>query len=201
MQAADMRPNLPGGGTGITTYDEKDRPTEVQVLDAQSATVSRAIRVYDEQGNVTEEKQILDDPLNLIPVDARARILADSGASSADLREHLKKLMGGHEGVSSEAYSYDTQNRVTEKRRRFFNRDETIETTYNRQGDVATEITRSLPGSGDQDQTLPAQNSEARFTYQYDDHGNWTEKVTSYSSSPGAPFETTGTIRRTHTYF
>jgi hypothetical protein len=201
MQVADNRPNLPGGGTATTTYDENDRPTEVLVRDAQGAEVSRTVSVYDEQGNITEEKQILTDPLNLIPADARAKILADSGASGADLREQLKKIMGGHEGATSEAYSYDAQDRVKETRRRIFNQDETIETTYNEQGDVAVEITRSLPGSNEPEQTLPAQNSEAHFTYQYDDHGNWTEKVTSNSSSPGAPFETTDTIRRTLTYF
>jgi len=201
MRVADNRPNLPGGGTATTTYDENDRPVEVLIRDAQGAEVSRTVSVYDEQGNVTEEKQVLDDPLNLIPAGARAKILADSGASSADLREQLKKFMGGHEGATSEAYSYDAQDRVKETRRRIFNQDETIETTYNEQGDVAVEITRSLPGSNEPEQTLPAQNSEAHFTYQYDDHGNWTEKITSNSSSPGAPFETTGTIRRTLTYF
>ena len=201
MRVADNRPNLAGGGTATTTYDENDRPTEVQVRDAQGAEVSRTVSVYDEQGNVTEEKQILDDPLNLIPADARDKILADSGASGADLREQLKKLMGGYEGATSEAYSYDAQDRVKETRRRFFNQDETIETTYNEKGDVAVEITRSLPGSNEPEQTLPAQNSEAHFTYQCDDHGNWTEKMTSNSSSPGAPFETTDTRRRTLTYF
>jgi hypothetical protein len=201
MQVADSRPNLPGGGTAITTYDENDRRVEVRIQDAQGTEVSRTVSVYDEQGNVTEEKQILDDPLNLIPADARARILADSGASGAELREQLKEFMGGHEGANSESYSYDAQDRVKETRRRIFNHNETIETTYNEQGDIAVEIRRSLPGSNEQEQPLPAQNSEAHFTYQYDDHGNWTEKVTSNSSSPGAPFETTGTIRRTLTYF
>jgi hypothetical protein len=173
----------------------------VQIRNAKGEQVSRTVRVYDEQGHITEEKQILDDPLNLIPADARARILADSGASGADLREQLKKFMGGHEGANSESYSYDAQGRVKETRRRVFNQDETIETTYNERGDVAVEIRRSLPGSNEPEQTLPAQNSEAHFKYQYDDHGNWTEKVTSNSSSPGPPFETTGTVRRTLTYF
>jgi len=173
----------------------------VQIRDAQGAEVSRTLRIYDEQGRATEEKQILDDPLNLIPAELRAKILADSGASGADLREQLKRIMGGHEGATSEAYSYDAQGRVKETRRRIFNQDQTIETSYNEQGDVATEITRSLPGSNEQEQSLPPQNSEAHFAYQYDDRGNWTEKVTSNSSSPGAPFETTGTVRRTFTYF
>ncbi len=139
--------------------------------------------------------------MNLIPVDARARILAESGASGAELREQLKRIMGGHEGPSSESYGYDPQGRVKETRRRIFNQDSTVETTYNEQGDVAVEITRTLPGSNEQEQALPEQNSEAHFTYQYDDQGNWTEKVTSNSSSPGAPFETTDTRRRTLTYF
>ena len=177
MQVADNRSNLPGGGTAITTYDENDRRVEVRIQDAQGTEVSRTVSVYDEQGNVTEEKQILDDPLNLIPADARTRILADSEASATDLREQLKKFMGGHEGASSESYSYDAQGRVKETRRRIFNHDETIETTYNEQGDVAVEIRRSLPGSNEQEQTLPAQNSEAHFTYQYDDHGNGRRKL------------------------
>jgi YD repeat-containing protein len=201
MLVADTRPNLPGGGTATTTYDENDRPVEVLIRDAQGAEVSRTVSVYDEQGQVTEEKQVLNDPLNLIPADARAKILADSGASAADLREQLKKFMGGHEGANSEAYSYDEQGRVKETRRRIFNQDETVETTYNEQGDVAVEITQSPAGRDDQEPNLPAQNSEAHFKYQYDDHGNWTEKITLNSSSPGAPFEATGTVRRTLTYF
>jgi hypothetical protein len=109
--------------------------------------------------------------------------------------------MGGHEGVSSEAYSYDVEGRETETRRCIFNRDETIETSYNEQGDIASEITRSLPGSDEQGQTWAGQNSEARYSYQYDEHGNWTEKVTSYAADPGSTFQTSDTIRRTLTYF
>jgi YD repeat-containing protein len=201
FEAADRGPNLPGGGTTITTYDENDRPTQAQVRDAQGAELSRTLRVYDEQGRVTEEKQILDDPLNLIPADMRAKILAESGASGAELREQLTKFLGGHEGPSSVAYSYDAQNRVKETRRRIFNRDETIETTYNEQGDEATQITRSLPGSNEQEPNLPGENSEVRYAYQYDEHGNWTEKVTSYASDPGSTFQPSDTIRRTLTYF
>jgi hypothetical protein len=64
FEVADRAPNLQGGGTAITVYDEHDRPTEVQVRDAQGELMSRAVRVYDEHGRVTEERQILDDPVS-----------------------------------------------------------------------------------------------------------------------------------------
>jgi len=45
IEAADMPPNLPGGGSATTIYDEHDRPTEVQIRDSQGEVVSRAIRI------------------------------------------------------------------------------------------------------------------------------------------------------------
>jgi hypothetical protein len=62
MQVPDNRPNLPGGGTATTTYDESDRRVEVLIRDAQGAEVSRTVSVYDEQGHVREEKQIRTTP-------------------------------------------------------------------------------------------------------------------------------------------
>jgi hypothetical protein len=193
---ADRRPNMPGGGTAFTTYDEYDRPIEVEVRDGQGEKVSRTVRTYDEQGHVIEEKQILDDPLNLLPAETRARVLSQPGVSAGDLREQLTKLMSGHEGVSSSSYSYDAQGRITQTIRRIFNREDTIDTSYNQQGDVASEITRSTQ-SDSQNDTY----SEARYSYQYDEHGNWTGKIVSYSSTPGGSPERSDKSRRTLTYF
>ena len=83
--------------------------------------VSRAVRIYDAEGNIAEEKQILDNPETIIPAEARAEILEASGASREELREHLTKLMGGQAGPFSIAYSYDAQGRVQQTRRRIFN--------------------------------------------------------------------------------
>jgi hypothetical protein len=60
FEALDMAPNLPGGGSATTIYDEHDRATRVEVRDAEGTIVNRAERTYDAQGRIIEEKQILD---------------------------------------------------------------------------------------------------------------------------------------------
>jgi antitoxin component YwqK of YwqJK toxin-antitoxin module len=202
FEVADRPPNLPGGGTATTIYDEQDRPVEVQVRDQKGELISRALRTYNMGGRVTEEKQVLASPEMMIPADARAQLLQESGASIEELREQLTDLMGGQAGPYSIAYSYDSHGRQTMLRRRIFNREEEIETTYNEQGDKASEITRtiSVGGSGDEPPG-PPEYSEARYTYQYDDYGNWTEQAVSFRSSPDGTFQSSFETRRTLTYY
>src|SRR5437868_5610552 len=199
---ADRAPNIPGGGTATTTYDEHDRPSEVQIRDSKGELLSRALRVYDAQGHITEEKQVLDSPESMIPADMREQILAASGASVEDLREHLTKLMGGEAGPSSSAYSYDSQGRVTLTRRRIFNMEESIETTYNEHGDKQAEVTQAKQ-IGDKEVEGPGLTrfSEVRYAYKYDDYGDWTEESVSYRSSPSGSFTSGGVRWRTLTYY
>jgi YD repeat-containing protein len=197
FEAADRPPNLPGGGTATTKYDEYDRATEIEVRNAQGGLVSRAVRVYDQQGNVKEDKQILDDPINIFPEETRAKLASTPGQADA-LRAQLTQLMGEHKGFSSVGYTYDAQGRVIEMARQVFNRVDRIETTYNEQGDVAGEKTLSTQ-VGEQEQT--PQDPETRYTYHYDQRGNWTEKITLYSTSARGAFETSATARRTLSYF
>jgi YD repeat-containing protein len=197
FEAADTPPNLAGGGTATTKYDENDRPTEVEVRNAQGELVSRAVRVYDDQGNIKEEKQILDDPIKIFPAEFQARIASEPGQADG-LRAQLTQAMGGHEGFSSSGYTYDAQGRVVEQTQQFFNLVERTETTYNEQGDVAGEKRLSTQ-EGEQEQ--PPQSPETRFTYHYDQHGNWTEKITLQSTSARGAFEPSDSARQTLTYF
>jgi hypothetical protein len=43
--------------------------------------------------------------------------------------------------------------------------------------------------------------SEARFCYQYDEHGNWVERVISTRSDPDKPFTVSSVDRRSLTYY
>jgi YD repeat-containing protein len=204
FESADMAPNLPGGGTATTIYDEQDRPVELQIRDSQGGVVSRATRTYNEQGRVVEEKVILDTPETIIPAELRTKILEQSGASLEELRQHLTNLMGGQSGPSSLRYSYDAQGRITQTRRRIFNEEQSVETTYNEHGDVSVEVTRAKKIGGIEEGTPaagPPRYSETHYSYEYDAHDNWTRQTVFYRSSPDGAFESSTETRRTLSYY
>jgi hypothetical protein len=112
---ADRAPNLPGGGSATTIYDEDDRAREVQLRDASGELVKRAVRTYDARGRILEEKQIWDDPVRMFSADAFAEILEKSGLSldqlQQELRPQLAKLTAGPSGAYSVSFEYDALRR------------------------------------------------------------------------------------------
>lgn len=162
--AADLPPNSPDGGSTTTFHDEHDRPVEAETRDSQGELISRATRTYDEQGRIVEEDVILASPEMIIPADHRTRILKESGISLEELREQLTNVMGGNGGPHSESYIYDHNGRIKQTIRRVFNEVETIEMTYNEQGDQAIEISSTKKRSETEQGAQPSgrpQYSEA----------------------------------------
>ena len=199
--AVDRAPNLPGGGSATTIYDEHDRPTEVQVRDASGELVNRAVRSYDAQGLVIEEKQILDTPETMIPAEIRTKMLEQSGLSADRLRQELRaqmtKFIACQSGPYSVSHSYDTHGRVIHTSRRIFDHEDKIDTTYNEQGDTESEITRSTRLAGQADPSY----SEVCYSYQYDQHDNWVKQRILYRSSPDGAFQSSTVIKRTLAYY
>jgi hypothetical protein len=206
FEALDRPPNLPGGGTATTIYDEHDRPTEVEVRDAKGELVMHATRTYDSQGRVLAEKQFHDNFAPMFAPEVQEKILQESGLSSEQLatlvQAELPKLMGGHSEAYTISYAYDAHGRVSHTSRRIFNHQDEIDTTYNEHRDIESEITRSteIRAEGSPSPGQPPY-SEIRYSYQYDEHGNWTEKTTGYRSSPDENFQPPSTIKRTLTYY
>lgn len=204
FDAVEAPPMLPGGGTTTTIYDDLDRPTEIETRDSQGELVSRSLRTYDEQGRVLEEKQVLPTPESLIPIEMRSKILEQSGASIEQLRAHLTKLMGGQAGPVSMHYAYDKNGQVKQTLRRVFNQEETIDVTYNEHGDKEKEITRTKQIGGDTESGAAAARlpySEARYSYDYDAHGNWTRQSVSYRNSEDGAFQPSTETRREISYY
>jgi hypothetical protein len=208
FEAADRAPNLPDGGTTTTIYDEHDRPTEVQVRDTNGELVNRAVRTYDAQGHVSEEKQIYDNVVTMFPPETRQKLLDDSGLSADQLQQELHarltQLMKGQAGPYSVSYRYDFRGRLIHTARRIFNHEDEIDTTYNEHGDTESEITRSTRPEAENEPTAPgppSSYSETRYSYQYDQNGNWTEKSVSYRSSSDAAFQSSTVIKRSLTYY
>jgi YD repeat-containing protein len=200
FEAASM-PNLPGGGSSTTLYDEHDRPTEIQSRDAQGQLVERAVRTYDKDGRVLEEHQTVENVDSMITPEMKAEALK-AGASIKDLHDAFAKFLGEPSNLHSVVYSYDGQGRLTKTHRRIFNEDEVVETLYNEHGDKAAEITRSKRTDDANDQNSgPPPYSEVRYSYQYDEHGNWTEETVSQRSSPDGVFESSPGRQRTFTYY
>jgi YD repeat-containing protein len=205
FQITDRAPNLPGGGSATTVYDEHDRPTEVQVRDAQGELAGRAVRMYDTQGRVSEEHQILDNPETIFPLETRAEILKSSGVSLNELREEITRVLGGQPGPFSIVHSYDAQGRISQMRRRTFSQEDVIETTYNEHGDKEAEIMRSKQIGNGKEGSPPGGGlhpySEVCCAYQYDHHGNWIEELASYRSSPDGAFQSSTRRVRNLTYY
>ena len=112
--------------------------------------------------------------------------------------------MGGQAGPSSIAYYYDAHGHITQTRRRIFNREQLIETTYNHHGDKELEVTREEQIGEQYGQEDPAprplEYSEVRYSYEYDEAGNWTKESVSYRSKPSGDFQLSSERQRILSY-
>jgi hypothetical protein len=196
----EKAPNLSDGGSAITLYDANDRPTEVQLHDPAGTLISRTVRIYDDRGNVTEERQTLEDPLSMLPARDRSTILSQSGMSAQDLREKLTTLLGETGEMYSCHYEYDKLGRKTQMIRTMLNHSEDrAETSYNDHGDVSKET--SAMKTDDGNGLTERSQSEVIYSYVYDSMGNWTfRKSTSRTLPDGSPNDSTE-VRRTIEFY
>ena len=203
FETASRAPNLQGGGTSTTIFDEHDRPTEVQVRHANGELLSRTLRTYDAEGYVIEEKEIMENPELGFPLEDPAETPEESGLSADQrrqaLREGIMKLMGGPERYSV-SNRYDTRGRLIHTSFRMHRQQGEIEITYNEQGDRESAIGQSS-GSDPNTGEPSASYSETRYSYKYDQRGNWIEKVESQRSSPDGLFQSSSILKRTLAYY
>lgn len=199
---------VPASGTVTTVYDEKDRPVELRVADADGHSVSRVIRTYNTAGMVSEEKPIWENPASLFlgkfTVARRDKLTPERAQL---LSKAMSVLLGGKTQAGT-AYTYDAQGRATMIRERNMVFERTTTIAYNDQGDKAEESTTTIensvipvgvPHSIGENGTLVPNESKAptpppipeksviRYFYQYDDHGNWTQQTASATSDGSRP--------------
>lgn len=192
---ADRPPNLPDGGTATTLFDGRDRPVEVEVRDAQGILVSRAARIYDLAGRVAEEELQYIDFVPVFPRELRAKV--EMGIE--EIRADFAKVMAGSGRVYAETYVYDAEGRIVRTTRRIFGRQEIIDTTYNGHGDVESEVKRSH--NIEAQELDEPEYTETRYSYQYDETGNWIERIAECRHDPESAFEPSFKNRRELIYF
>ena len=205
VEGSDAAVSVPGAASMTTLYDRHDRPVETVFHDSQSRALSRFALRYDEAGRLVEEFQISEIEETL-PSDMLAVL------NPAQI-ETLKSSFGFGEGRRRwlRLHRYDNEGHCVEtiSRMGIFD-NERKKMAYNQHGDVSeTQSTRDSKEIGIDDEghvvepSEPhrAHNSEARYSYRYDDHGNWTERVISIGREPDEPFTVSSVDRRSLSYF
>jgi hypothetical protein len=196
---------IPDGASVTIIYNNLDVPSEVQVHDSEGHFLSRITRSYNAQGQVGEDKQVIENPefmlRAMLPAEARDQL-------PPGFTEEAKVFFRGKDGFYGTSYTYDAQNRQTLMRRWFGPTCEEITTTYNEHGDKAEEhSTYSQPAAaaegppGAHPSSEPQKQSEVRYSYEYDSQGNWTEETMTSRSSLDESFKASNTYRRKLTYF
>jgi len=219
--AAQMGMGVPVGGSVTTSFDQDDQPTEVQVFDAQGQLVSRIVRSYDANGQLSQEKPDWINPASLLldrmPAEQR-------GQASPEQIKQLSKVMASvmaGQAPAGTTYTYDPQNRLTNSRERSLIFQKTTSIAYNDQGDKAEERTTYTENSvipvgvvfslGENGEVRPSSSaaqpppppplpepSVIRYTYQYDSYANWTQQIADDPTHTSQP----PTVRnRTITYY
>jgi YD repeat-containing protein len=202
--------NVPEGATITTLYNERDQPIEAQIHNAEGQLVSRIVRGYDKKARHESDQQIIENSDLILPPEMKSQM------NAAQLKSIGTFMAAAF--VPSISYSYDANDRISEKRSGMGSlHEQTTSVSYNEHGDVAEErtTTSSHPDlskefslgedgemiSTDNQPVIQPTQSETRYEYQYDSHGNWTEQSVLFRHSADDSFKVSTTYKRKITYY
>ena len=198
------------GGNVTTFYDQNDQPTEAQILDAQGQIVSRIVRTYGANGQLSEEKPTFENlapaPLDRMPADQQAQMGPEQ---IKQMNNVMAAVMAGRSPAGT-TYTYDPQNRLITSRERNMIFEKTTSIAYNEQGDKAEEriayaensvmpmgtefsvgengeLAPSSPASQPQPSLPSPGPTLIRYAYQYDAYGNWKQLTATDTAHPNQP--------------
>ena len=202
VDGSDAYYSAPGAVSLRTVYDDRDLVTELLFLDDRGATLARVEFLYDAAGHLMEEAHTQLELLSAAMI----------GTMKPAEVNALRALMGGEGGVSRRLHAYDAKGRRIETVSSLFGPlgRERQTMAYNEHGDRIEEKHESEhrqmniddEGRLNDDPAGATTNvSEARFDYEYDERGNWTQKTVLARNATGDDFVTTSTERREIVYF
>jgi hypothetical protein len=207
---------VPTGGTVRVTYDKDKNGTEMRVLSTDGQIVLHMLRKFDEDGYLLEDKTVEQNlalvMLDRMPAEYREHLTPEALAAMN------RGIAGLSRGLPQTTYSYDDEGRLIQKFEGNMAFEQTMTIRYNEHGDRIEERTTyqynsrfpmgtsfSFDAEGNAVPDPSAQQASAvRYVppdtlvqnfYQYDDHGNWTERL---ALRDGVSSTTT---RRTLTYY
>jgi hypothetical protein len=194
---------VPTGGRVVTTYDQNKNGVDQRVYTGDGQLVSRSIRKYDDDEQLLEES-VVEQNLGLLmlenmPAEERALLTP----------EYAQMMSKGFAALSKEppktTYRYDDEGRLTRMLQRSMAFEVLTTIRYNEQGDRIEErkkyrdnskfgvgVPISFDSQGEpvpQTETKPENrilppDEIVKYSYQYDQYGNWTERVASVADQP-----------------
>ena len=204
---------VPTGGRVVTTYDHNKNGVDQRVLASDGQLVSHSIRKYDADEQLLEEA-VVEQNFGLLMLD---RIPAEQRELMTP--EQVQMMDRGFAALSKEppktTYTYDDEGRLTRMLQRNMACEVLTTIRYNEHGDRIEErqkfsdISRfgvgvpiSFDSQGEpvptkekpEGRTVPSDNV-VQYSYQYDQYGNWTERVANVAGQPPR------VTRRTLTYY
>ena len=206
LAAAESGYGVPRGGTLTTVFDENDRPTELQILDANGGVVSRVVMAYGAGGQLLEEKSTMENPALLLFGNQPEMQEQLNPSQLAAFNKGMTTFLRGH-GLFGKQYSYDSANRIREVHTTSFAVDQTTTTTYNEEGDISEtrEVSAMNPpvkagrvfSIDDEGNLVPKEEDDApvaapepprestvKYVYEYDGNKNWTKQTAIRPDSP-----------------
>jgi hypothetical protein len=189
---------VPTGGRVVTTYDHNKNGVDQRVYTTDDQLVSHSICKYDADEQLLEES-VVEQNFGLLMLD---RMPAEQRELMTP--EQIQMMNKGFGALSKEpprtAYTYDDEGRVTRTLQRSMAFEVLTTIRYNEQGDRIEEhkkyrdnssfgvgVRISFDSQGEpvaqtevkerpEGRILPP-NEVLKYSYQYDEHGNWTERV------------------------
>jgi hypothetical protein len=206
VEGTEIAIGAPAAVTSTVSYDDRERPAEVSFHDANQTLVRRIVFSRDRDGRVLTEVVHFGGTTpftNVLP-----------GADEVPTEEHAKMAallanVFAEQTLMSTSYAYDHAGRLMERVRRMGSlSEERTSFQYDDHDNPVEEISEDRGRSADidDDGVLQVKEEEprtqyARLDYQYDVHGNWTERVGWGRTDLQTDFQRSNIERRTFTYY
>jgi YD repeat-containing protein len=204
VEGSDAAYAAPGATTSTTTYDERELPSEVSFHDANGTRIFRVMFSRDADGRVQSERMQFERPETFFRSPADVNVPTDERESLAEI------LTAAFEDrtLSLATYAYDEKGRRIETVRRMGQlSEERMTCRYDEHDNPVEQVTVSLSHDMRIDDGAvrieegPSHVQHVRFDYQYDVHGNWTERVVWQRTGSDTDDRRSNIERRTITYY
>jgi YD repeat-containing protein len=199
VDGSEFAYGAPGAKTITTRYDEQNRPVDSVFHDLSGTVVLQVITTRDRAGRVLTEEAFQN-----------ASVLAPhSPEMNQQEREMMMAMLAQVYGSLRTTNDYDADGRLVRRAQAMGALGETVTTyIYNERGDVADQSQVSTKremrfGEDGRPEATPdvTRSHDTRFSYEYDEHGNWTSRVVSSRITADGVFAPSNIERRTIEYY